>query len=647
MGMAMASIFTTGGSQAMLRRCSLFVTWLAVHFAVLFATPGYALDQVSLQLKWRHQFQFAGYYAAAEKGFYREHGIEVAIREGGPGIDVGSTVALGAADFGVCTNSLLLNGDQRASNVVLAVIFQHSAAVILTPHRTGIRSVSDLKGHTLMDAPDSDDIAAMLKQEGVDYASLPRVNHDGDPRSLLNGTADAMVAYSTNEPYIFEKLGTPYQVFAPRSFGFDFYGDNLCTSKEQVAKHPERVRAFRAASLKGWHYALTHKEEIVDLIRRRYSTQKTREALLFEAKQTELLVQPRSVPIGDQTIERWKAIADTYVNLGLVADAELPAGMIYLPRQQVLLDRVKSMPLAWVLLAVFIVCGLGWAVYHRYGRKFGALGLNAVMSGLFVLLSIPVLIFILLYNYHETSAAIKATLKDDVAKTKQVSLEEAANLFNPVAATLGLLAATAADNPETFKKEEGRDLLYQALTSARQIDAAYVSLEDGFHRVVTRIDDDRRRSDPKIPPSANWHAGYIDSFAGSFRRVRHRTFFDTWPHVVGSYNAETIEDIRTLQGYQAAKEARSLIIEGPSLNPDTGYPVIFIRYPIIKDGTFNGCASANITLDVLTRFLTSHRASARSTTLIANPNNGIIIAYPDQKKERSDGKWSTRSREAG
>ena len=605
---------------------------LAMLFGVLLGSSARALDQVSLQLKWKHQFQFAGYYAAIEKGFYRENGLEVEIREGGPSVDASATVAAGGADFGVCTNSLLLNKDQRTNNVVLAVIFQHSAAVILTPHRSGIRSVSELKGHSLMDAPDSDDIAAMLKHEGVDYASLPRVTNDGNPRHLLNGAADAMVAYSTNEPYAFEKLGTPYLIFSPRAFGFDFYGDNLCTSKEQVAKHPERVEAFRAASLEGWQYALAHKEEIVDLIWRRYSTQKTRDALLFEAKQTELLIQPGLVPIGDQTIERWTAIANTYVGLGMVNEAALPPGMIYFAARQGWAEWSKSAPLAWVLLAAVIVCGLGLAVYRRHGHAFGPLGLNTVMSGLFVLLSIPVLIFILLYNYHQNAAAIKVTLQDEVAKTKQASLEEAGNLINPVAASLGLLAAVAADNPETFRNEESRELLYQVLTSARQIDAAYVSFEDGYHRVVTRIDDDRRRSDPKIPPNANWHSGYIGSFGTQMRRVRHRTFFDIWPHVVGNFDVETIEDIRTLRGYQAAKEARALIIEQPSVNPDTGYPVIFVRYPIIQDGVFIGCASANITLDVLSQFLKSHRASAHGTTLIANPNNGMIIAYPDQKK---------------
>lgn len=264
-------------------------------------------------------------------------------------------------------------------------------------------------------------------------------------------------------------------------------------------------------------------------------------------------------------------------------------------------------------------------------RAFGTLRLSTAMSALFVMLSIPVLIFILLFNYRQNAAAIEATLKEEVSKTKQISMEEMENLINPVAATLGLLAAVAAETPDFFKQQESRELLYQALTSARQIDAAYVSFEDGFHRVVTRIDDDRRHSDPKIPPSANWHTSYIDSFSGSLRRVRHRTFFDTWPHVVGSYDVQTIEDIRTLRGYQAAKESRTLIIENPALNPDTGYPVIFMRVPIVKDGSFIGCASANITLEILSRFLNSHRASPHSTTIIAHANNAMIIAMPNQK----------------
>ena len=66
---------------------------MAVCLVLLASHPAAALDSVSLQLKWKHQFQFAGYYAALEQGFYRHAGLDVTIREGGPGVDVAETVA--------------------------------------------------------------------------------------------------------------------------------------------------------------------------------------------------------------------------------------------------------------------------------------------------------------------------------------------------------------------------------------------------------------------------------------------------------------------------------------------------------------------------------------------------------------------------
>lgn len=180
---------------------------VAACLMALASQPAAALDQVSLQLKWKHQFQFAGYYAALERGFYRDAGLDVTIREGGPAIDVAETVAGGKADFGICNASVLREWGMGRRLVVLAAIFQRSPAVILIARRADIRSVSDLRGRKLMDALGSDEIAAMLKQEGVDYGALPRVTHEGDPRDLLTGRADAMVAYSTNEPFLLDQLG--------------------------------------------------------------------------------------------------------------------------------------------------------------------------------------------------------------------------------------------------------------------------------------------------------------------------------------------------------------------------------------------------------------------------------------------------------
>src|SRR6202140_3943051 len=197
--------------------------WLisAACLLLLSSHPAAALDQVSLQLKWKHQFQFAGYYAALEQGFYRDAGLDVTIREGGPGIDVAETVASGKADFGVCSASVLREWSMGRRVVVLAAIFQHSPAVILVARRADISNVSELRGRTLMDTPGSDEIAAMLKREGVDYQALPRVDHEGNPRDLLAGRADAMIAYSTSEPFVLEQLGAAYRVFAPAAPGID------------------------------------------------------------------------------------------------------------------------------------------------------------------------------------------------------------------------------------------------------------------------------------------------------------------------------------------------------------------------------------------------------------------------------------------
>ena len=311
------------------RQSRLYRFILVIIFTLFMLGESQALDRVTLQLKWLHQFQFAGYYAALEKGFYREAGFDVQIREGGPNVDAIEDVVAGRADFGVGTSGALIARARGKEVVVLAAVFQHSPAILLVPRRAGVSSIFALQDRLLMDTPGSEDIAAMLKLAGVDYVKMPRVKHNGDPLDLVSGKADAMVAYSTNEPFVLEQLGVPYLAFSPRGSGIDFYSDNLVTSEKQIKTHAKRVADFRAASLRGWQYALSHKEEIVDLILRRYSQAKNREALLFEANQTEVLVQPGLIELGYQNPARWQAIADTYHSLGMLPDADVPKDLIY------------------------------------------------------------------------------------------------------------------------------------------------------------------------------------------------------------------------------------------------------------------------------------------------------------------------------
>ena len=90
-----------------------------------------AAEKVTIQLKWRHQFQFAGYYAAQDQGYYRDAGLDVTLAEAVPGSDPLQNVAGGGAQYGVGNTGLLLARGAGQPVVVLASIFQHSGAALL------------------------------------------------------------------------------------------------------------------------------------------------------------------------------------------------------------------------------------------------------------------------------------------------------------------------------------------------------------------------------------------------------------------------------------------------------------------------------------------------------------------------------------
>lgn len=281
-------------------------------------TAAQALDAVTLQLKWSHAFQFAGYYAAKEKGYYREAGLDVTIRPAAPGDDAITPVLDGTAQYGVGTSSLLLARNAGKPVVALAVIFQHSPLVLITPRRGATQGIHDLLGKRVMIEPHSDELLAYLKQEGIPYDGIHHVEHSFSPQDLIDGKVDAISAYATNEPYFLNKAHFAYHTYTPRSVGIDFYGDNLFTSEAEIKHHPARVEAFRQASLRGWQYAMAHPAEIADLIVAQYSPAHPRDFYLFEARHMASLLRADLIEIGYMNPGRWRHIADTYADLGLL-----------------------------------------------------------------------------------------------------------------------------------------------------------------------------------------------------------------------------------------------------------------------------------------------------------------------------------------
>jgi diguanylate cyclase (GGDEF)-like protein len=320
---------------------------------------------VRLQLKWRHQFQFAGFYAALEKGYYREAGFAVTIIAGTPGTDPVDTVLNGAADFGVASSELVLRYAKGDPVVVLASIFQHSPLTLFARGDAGINTVRDLVGHKVAVASWETEIFAYLQREQVAIDRLQLVQHDYTVDTLVQGRVDALAGYETDESYYLQQSGTRYRQFSPRSSGVDFYGDTLFTTRATVARQPERVEAFRAASLRGWEYALAHQEEVAALIHARYAPELPVEKLRFEAERMIPLVRPDLVELGHTHVGRWQHILEVYRELGFApggGDIDLRR-LIYQPPRPTDLRW-----LLWVLAAAAAILGLVTWIARRFYR---------------------------------------------------------------------------------------------------------------------------------------------------------------------------------------------------------------------------------------------------------------------------------------
>src|SRR4249919_529035 len=112
------------------------------------ATPAAATaDKVTLQLKWVPQAQFAGYYAAAAKGYYKQFGLDVTLKPGGPDITPEQVVASGQAQFGLdWLPSLLATRDKGGDIVNIAQVFTRSGMTELTWKSSGINTIKKMAG---------------------------------------------------------------------------------------------------------------------------------------------------------------------------------------------------------------------------------------------------------------------------------------------------------------------------------------------------------------------------------------------------------------------------------------------------------------------------------------------------------------------
>jgi two-component system, cell cycle sensor histidine kinase and response regulator CckA len=285
------------------------------------------LEPVRLQLKYYHQFQFAGFYAADLKGYYAAEKLSVSINELQPGLDTTQTVLTSASDFAITNAGILQNWARGDDLFLLAFIQQKNPHAIFVRRDSALETIADLAKipKERLIGPSTffeTDIAIGLSQLGYDPLHFfTQYKKPHDFTRFVNGELDIYPGFISNELHRFREAKVDVRTLniLPRSTIIP--GDALICSGALWRGNPRLVERFRRASLKGWEYALGHPQEIIEhILATRHSAHQsiTREHLQQEANTTTELIDMDRFPMGDINMDRLQSI------VALLRDARLP-----------------------------------------------------------------------------------------------------------------------------------------------------------------------------------------------------------------------------------------------------------------------------------------------------------------------------------
>jgi NitT/TauT family transport system substrate-binding protein len=244
--------------------------WLIVVAAVLTSGIAEAQEKVSIRLKWLHQAQFAGYYVAKEKGFYKEEGLDVTINPGGPQLVAENLVAAGTDDFaqGGGMETTLAGRDKGLPLVAIAAVFPKTPVLLVAKKESGITKLEHFSGKkvSMWYTGTQYIVRAMLKNAGVDPAKITEVPQPVTMAPFVRGEVDVACVTVFNELQTLITEGVKDLVlFDPADYGIVIPRDTIVTTEKTIKERPQVVQRFLRASLRGWKYAIENQPEAVDI----------------------------------------------------------------------------------------------------------------------------------------------------------------------------------------------------------------------------------------------------------------------------------------------------------------------------------------------------------------------------------------------
>jgi NitT/TauT family transport system substrate-binding protein len=305
------------GQVAVLVLCSVAALIAAGCGAKPTATP-VPVRPVSLQLQWVTQAQFAGYYVALDKGWYREEGIDLTINPGGPDLVPMDRVLAGTNDFGTGLLADLVVGVEQGKPVIsVAQVQQLNGLLLLAFASSGINGPQDFAGKRVgvwLGAWEAQ-FDALIAKEGLTTNDFSLVSQGFSMDPLLKGELDVASAMIYNEYYVVLESGIKpeeLKIIDYADYGLDFPGDTLFTTRQMVEQNPDLCVRMVRASLRGWQYAVDHPEEAADIVLKYdQSGVQTREHQLSMMTEIAKLVSQPPRPLGYTDRDSVRRVIDT------------------------------------------------------------------------------------------------------------------------------------------------------------------------------------------------------------------------------------------------------------------------------------------------------------------------------------------------
>ena len=231
-----------------------------------------ALEPISFQLSWIKSIQYGGYFAGIDMGAYTAQGVAPTFNAGGPNMDPVANVAAGNSQLGDRPIGPLLLARAKGMPIkVIATVFQRSPMAVISLAKTPIDTVKAMQGKTIAVATSNRPLVMnLLHDAGIDPHSVSIVPAAPDPSALVSGQIDGYVGYSTNQGVMLQTRGVDIHMLGADKLGIPETAGTIYGREDFLTAHRDLVVRFLKGSIKGWRWALDHKDATGSLMVDKY-----------------------------------------------------------------------------------------------------------------------------------------------------------------------------------------------------------------------------------------------------------------------------------------------------------------------------------------------------------------------------------------